>query len=294
MATVVETDSTLVEIHEWMTWLRVRSDLGLAMMILGRHNGDLQGRPVGLFSTRLDAEETETLRDLMESIDWDHLPPPAGGDAMGSHLEIDYARGDTRIQRQFNARNREFIAAIESLMDPVNARLGQMLAAPSNALTAVAAARVDARDPALVHLEFELRNDGSAAVVIVDPRLPGANGKPRGRLMVTKLSQDSRPPAWTPIDLPTLTERQPEPVTLTAGAKLVIPVSWRSPQPGTYYLRADWLDYVGVTPAEGYASVMPLPADFDAGHAGDIGAYAVRGAAFSSAVPFQLAEGSVP
>jgi hypothetical protein len=287
MATVGETDGAQVEIHEWMTWLRVRSDLGLAVLILGRHNGDLQGQPVGLFASSLRAAELDELRGLVESIQWAQLPPPTGGDVTASTLEIDYARGNLLINRQFNARSREFIAAIGSLMDPLSDKLGQMLAAPANALTAVSALSPDAHDPALVHLRFELQNGGPGPIVVVDPRIPGADRRPRGRLMVTLQTEEFRPPVWAPIDLPPLPEGQPEQVTLAAGAKLVVPVSWRAPQAGTYYLRADWIDYVG--PAAELAPVMPLPADLGEGYAAH-GAYAVRGAAFSHAVPFEVAK----
>lgn len=277
-----------VEIHEWMTWLRVRSDLGVAMMVLGRHNGDLQGRPVGLFAVTLRADELDALRNLVESIKWAQLPPPTGGDVTASNLEIDYARGSLLIRREFNARNREFIAAIGSLLDPLNEKLGAMLERPANALTVVVSATPDPQTPGLVHLSFELHNIGTGPVALVDPRVPSPKGQPRARFMLTANSNDGRPPVWIPIALPPLPEGQPELLTLAAGGKLVVPMQWQATQAGSFYLRGDWIDYDGPPPTDEHAPVMPLPVDLADGYTGH-GPYAVRGATFSNAIPFTIA-----
>ena len=287
MATVAEAGGARVEIHEWMTWLRVRSDLGLAMMVLGRHNGDLQGRPVGLFAVTLRADELDALRELVESTKWAQLPPPTGGDVTASNLEIDYAHGNLLIRREFNARNREFIAAIGTLLDSLNIKCGEMLERPANALTVVASATPDPNHAGLVQLSLELHNLGTGPVALVDPRVPASDGQPRGRWMLTAGSSD-RPPMWSPIALPPLPEGQPELVTLAAGAKLVVSMAWQSTQAGSFYLRGDWIDYGGPPPTAEHAPVMPLPVDFADGYTSH-GPYAVRGAAFSNAVLFTIA-----
>jgi hypothetical protein len=288
MASVAEAGGARVEIHEWMTWLRVRADLGLAMMVLGRHNGDLQGRPVGLFAVKLRADELTALRELVESTKWAQLPPPTGGDVTASNLEIDYARGDLLIRREFNARSREFIAAIGTLLEALNQKCGAMLERPANALTVVVTATPDAGEAGLVQLSFELHNIGTGPVALVDPRVPAPNGQPRARFMLTANSQDGRPPMWTPIALPPLPEGQPELLTLAAGAKLIVPMQWRATQAGAFYMRGDWLDYDGPVPSAEHASVMPLPVDLADGYTAH-GPYSVRGAAFSNAVPFTIA-----
>ncbi len=288
MATVAEAGGARVEIHEWMTWLRVRSDLGLAMMVLGRHNGDLQGRPVGLFAVTLRADELATLREQVESVKWAQLPPPTGGDVTASTLEIDYARGSLLIRREFNARNREFIAAIGTLLDPLTERCGAMLERPANALTVVVSATPEPKQPGLVQLSFELHNIGTGPVALVDPRVAGADGQARGRFMLTADSNDGRPPMWSPIALPPLPEGEPELLTLPVGGKLVVPMPWQFNQAGSFYLRGDWYDYAGPQPTAEHAPVMPLPVDLDAAYTTH-GPYAVRGAAFSHAVPFHIA-----
>ncbi|NVB38065.1 hypothetical protein G6O69_09495 [Pseudenhygromyxa sp. WMMC2535] len=286
MATLpgLEPDDDPVEIHEYMTWLRVRGDLGLAMMVLSRHNGDLEGRPVGLFYVKLSAAELGDLRQRVESIKWAELPAPTGGDVTASTLELDYSHGSLLIRRQFNARNREFIAAIWPVMEALNAKQSGMLAAPANTLVVSASGTDDPAKAGASLVQVSLTNTGRGPVTIVDPRVPNAAGEARIELLFTAASQDPRPPTWAAIPLPALAEGAPEQVTIPAGGSLKIPTTWQA-QPGDYYLRGEWKDYVGPNPAQ--LPVMPLGDVIGEPHTAH-SLYIVRGAAFSKGTPFTV------
>jgi hypothetical protein len=134
MASLPGPHGSALEIHEYSTWLRVRSDDQLSMLVLTRHNGDLVERSVGLFRMRLDDRQLAGLRRAVESTPWTKLPVPTRGDVTASMLEIDYKRGGLLIRREFNSRSREFITAIWPLMEQLNALMGVLLTRPAGAV----------------------------------------------------------------------------------------------------------------------------------------------------------------
>ncbi|MFV8753691.1 hypothetical protein ACNOYE_24310 [Nannocystaceae bacterium ST9] len=285
---------TTIEIAEYGTWLRVRSDEKLAMLVLTRHNGDLVERPVGLFRMRLDDRQLAELRGAVESTGWTKLPRPSRGDVTASQLSIDYLRGGLLIRRDFNARSREFIVAIWPLMEQLNALMGTLLTRPAGAIAVAVASEPDPDDPGRRVSKLILSNPGSWPVVLTDPRVakPAHVQRSRARILVALAPRETPgmmavPPRWVSVELPALAEGAPELQTLQAGGKLEIAVPWQAPGPGAYVMQGVWDDYAGpITPADDHLPIMPLRGDDEPAPTGAV--YPVRGAAFSVYASFVI------
>jgi hypothetical protein len=283
---------TLIEVHDYMTWLRVRSDEKLAMLVLTRHNGDLVDRPVGLFRLRLDDRQVAELRSAVESTPWPKLPKPERGDITASNLSIDYKRGSLLIRREFNARSREFIAAIWPLMEQLNGLMGTMLTRPAGALAVSVATEPDPADARSRVLKLVLENVGKWPVVITNPRVPKSEHAPfaRARLLVAPAPRETPgmmaiPPRWSTVELPPPAEGEDQVQVLPGGGKLEASVSWQPPAPGSYVVQGVWSDYGGplVTSAD-HLPIMPLAGDDEPAPTGAM--YPVRGSTFSSYASF--------
>lgn len=283
---------SVLELHDYSTWLRVRSDEQLSMLVLTRHNGDLVERSVGLFRMRLDERQLASLRRAVESTPWTKLPAPSRGDVTASRLEIDYKCGGLLIRREFNARSREFIAAIGPLMEQLNALMVALLGRPAGAVAVAVATKVDPEDPQRRLLRLAVENVGSWPIVLTDPRVPAPDGValPRARLLVAAAPIEvpgkmAVPPKWSSVDFPPLAEGEDDLHTLAGGGRLVLAASWLPPRPGSYIVQGVWNDYAGpIRQAPDHLPIMPLRGDDEPPPRG--AAYPVRGAAFSSYAGF--------
>ncbi len=283
---------TSIDLHEYSTWLRVRSDEQLSMLVLTRHNGDLVERPVGLFRQRLDERQLAALRRAVESTAWTKLPTPGRGDVTASRLEIDYKRGSLLIRREFNARSREFLTAIAPLMEHLNALMVALLARPAGAIAVAVATKIDPADAERRLLRMSVENLGSWPVVITDPRVPPPSGVtlPRAYLLVAPAPRETPgmmavPPRWSRVEFPALAEGEDDLHVLAGGGRIVLAASWRPPHPGPFIVQGVWSDYAGpIRPAADHLQVMPLRGDDEPAPHG--AAYPVRGSAFSTYAAF--------
>jgi hypothetical protein len=278
------------EIFEWMTLLRVRSDERLGVLVLSRHNGDLVGRPVGLFRRRLDEPSLAAVQAAVEGVAWAKLPAPRGGDVTAGQIELDYQRGDLLIQREFNARNTEFIAAMQPLMDTMTELMRSILESPVGVVQVSVNVSADRTDAKRKNLGLVIENPGSGAIVLTDPRVPpvsaGANGL-QTYLRVAPATTGWSEPSWVSVPLPALPEGQPKTLVLPAGGRLELVVPWQAPSSGAYYLQGAWIDYAG--PAEPVADQLPLvPLAMNGPTPLMSGPYPVRGAAFATGIEFNV------
>ena len=234
-------------VFTYMTVLRVYGQAGRALMVLTRHNGDLLGRPVGLFSEALTAERTKEVATAVEGVKWAELPKPIGGDISGSMLSIDYTHGPRIIQRKFNSWNTEFVRAIAPVMGQVDQLGSALLAKPQRAVDVTVT-----RTPA--GFKLVIRNVGVGAVMIADPRqpagAPAAAGATRGTVTLAaepeqKPGWTAMPPAWRPVPLEPLGNASPTVMILPGKTHEVDTVPWTPPGPGKYMAQGIWKDYAG-------------------------------------------------
>lgn len=281
---------SVLEIHEWMMWLRVRSDERMGVLVITRREGDLPGTPVGLFRRELDERQLVELQQSVESIPWSKLPALRGGDILSNHFAIEYTRGNLLIQRGFNARNHDFIAAISTYMDAVAKVMNAIAERPAGIVQVSVGITPDSSDPARRQFTLVIENPGSGAIVMTDPRVPPpADAKgPRTHLRVAPANNGWSEPSWTNLPLPPLPEGQPKTLVLPAKGRIELVVPWQAPGSGSYYLQGAWIDYSG--PVEPAADQLPLiPLATDGPTPAMTGPYPVRGAAFAMGVGFDVA-----
>lgn len=270
-------------VFTYMTVMRVHGPTGRATMVLNRHNGDLIGKPVGLFGTQLTPSQTLDIASAIEGTKWAELPQPAKGDINAPMLAIDYAHGLRIIQRSFNARNLEFIRSIEPVMSRVDELGSTLLTKPQRALD-IALQRTSGG------FKVVFRNVGTGPIIVADPRR--AAGAPGADRVVVNVAEEieqtpgafALPPVWKPVALQPLGSA-PASVTIAPGrAHEVETVAWAPPASGGKFVaQAIWTDYVG--PVVDPSSVMPMVPD---PQENDERPYVVRGAAFSSFLKFAV------
>lgn len=269
-----------VEVREWSSWLRVRSDDARADLVITRHNGDLVDRPVGWFRDRLEADALARLQQAIDAIPWDELPPPQTTDVTANLLRIDYTDASRAVQRELSTSDGALLTAIAPLLEQLFAAMAAPLAHPKAAVAVAAEAGAKGKP-----LRLRLRNAGTEPVVLTDPRVPAAAGEdPRARLMVAAAPGPMDMPSFTAIALPALPAGAPTVRRLAAGEALVIEVPWQPTLHGACVLQAIWSDYAGVEGERaGALPFMPEATDPPSAAAGP---YAVRGATFSSYASF--------
>lgn len=312
-ATVIEDDAEIA-IHEFTSWLRIRSDVsgfvppsgdpddddytgfvpplfeedGLALLVVTRPQGDCQGEPIGLFHGRIEREPLERLRSTVEGIVWSELPRPIGGHITAPELELRHERGALLIERRFNARSghpsrpgdraESFLEAIQPLMSLVERQLDRIMKGEAATLRL----SVDV-DPSRGLVRVTLRNRGLGAIVLTDPRVP-REGAPRLLVRIgerTSPHEATEPRQWTALPLPPLPADAPRSLILAANRRLVIELPWTAPKPGRYLVRAKWEDYDGpIDPVAGQTPFMPLP-EQGPSYLGS-GPYPIRGANLAS------------
>jgi hypothetical protein len=302
-----------VALHEWSSWLRVRSDItgfvpptinpaddeltgfvppafeddGLALLTLVRGADSLDGAAIGLFHARLDAQELAQLQATVEGTPWLDLPRPVGGDFNAATISINYQRGSKLIRRSFNERNGNFIEAIAPLWLLLHKVADRANKVAASSLTLTLDAKGDPADPLLLRLTLRLRARGIGHVVLTDPRLPTPAGAPaRLRVGIGEQPIDNplaRPQNWFELPLPALEPGAPHTVVLRPNGMLEWTLEWRAPNAGHYLVRASWNDYGGpVEPTLGQTPFMPLPIRGPSSLGS--GPYPIRGALFASRV----------
>lgn len=269
-------DKYTADIYQMTTLLRLDAVSGRASMALNRHNGDLIGRPIGLFGGTLSREDLQTLTSAIESTHWAELPQPERGDVTAPLLGLDYLHDGLMIQRQFNARNMDFLQAIAPIMGPLRTSMATLLTQPQRALVVEAQARMNGSD---AELSLILRNVGNGALLLSDPRRGKASAWLRVALLEpTPPGTMEIPPTWIRVSLPEASGERTG-LLLAAGQSVIIDAApWPIPKEGGNYLVQAIFDDYGGPPvnADAVLPFAPFPDQVDARP------YVIRGAAFSS------------
>lgn len=295
-----------LDLREWTTWLRVRSDVpgfvaptlapeddeitgfvppafeddGLAVLVVARPQQDLAGRTIGLFHDRLNAEELEQLRRAIEDTPWPELPRPVGGHVTAPDLKLRYASGPKLIERGFNARSGNFLAAIRPLWTLIDKRMTRLRKQPAGTLEIELEIAGEGRER---ELSLGLRNRGLGPVAIHDPRQPRPDGGPPPlRVRVGRIDSPNPgvpPRTWTELPLPPPPADAPATILIKPRRRLSLRLPFAVAQPGAYLAEATWEDYAGpASPALGQTPFMPI-AERGPSTLGS-GPYPIRGAVF--------------
>lgn len=276
-------------LHEWTTWLRIRSDVsgfvaplinveddemtgfvppvfeddGIAVLIHARDHHDLGGTAIGLSHARLDAAELAAVRASVAEVPWPTLPRPVGGDFNAPDFMLRYACGNLLIKRGFNARSGNFIEAIAPLWTLLHKLTTRTKRGASGTLEPLLDIDVRDGDPRRCNIRFGLRNRSIGPVGLNDPRVPSHDGKARLEVQIGERVVDRdwvAPHEWTTLDLPPLPEQAPRSLMLAARKRWELETPWIAPKPGHYEVRMRWLDYDGpVDPLPAQIPFMPVP-----------------------------------
>jgi hypothetical protein len=282
-------DGGELTIHQWTSWLRIRSDVtgfiapaisdddeftgfvppvfeedGIAVLIHMRNHQDLGGEAVGLHHARVEFTELEQVREAVASIDWPNLPRPIGGDYNAPNLTLRYASGNLLINRGYNARSGNFIEAIAPLRRLLDKLMTRTMCGPSGTVEPILDITADEEAPQLFRIRVGLRSSGIGPVVLTDPRLPTSSGTPRLELAVGERVVDRdwvEPFEWMTLELPPLPEPSPSSLLLATRRRWQLELPWLAPKPGSYELRMRWRDYDGpLEAAPDQVPFMPVPA----------------------------------
>jgi hypothetical protein len=287
--TTLGVDDSELTLHEWTSWLRIRSDVsgfvapaisdddeftgfvppvfeedGIAVLIHLRDHQDLGGKAIGLHHARIEVAELDAIREAVASLDWPRLPRPVGGDYNAPNLTLRYASGNLLINRGFNARSGNFIEAISPLWRLLDKLMTRTMRGPSGTLEGSLDVAADGDDPRRCRIRVGLRNRSIGPVVLTDPRLPTRSGEPRLEVAVGERPvgrDDLCPFEWTPLEIPPLPEASPNTLVLATRKRWELELPWLAPKPGSYELRMRWRDYDGpIEAAPDQVPFMPVPA----------------------------------
>lgn len=270
------------ELFAYLNVLRIDGATGRAIMVLNREGGDLPGRPVGLFAATLKKEQILALGTAIEGVKWNETGGMKGGDITAATLSLDYARGTRIVQRDFNAMNGQALNAISAVMNEITNLMRMVGSHPARAIDVAVV-----RGPS--GFKLVIRNVGTGAVAIADPRHPGRHdGSSCGWVGA---AQDIPPvPGSGPIPLhpagfPPLGAAPPL-VTIPAGKSIEVDtVAWAPSKSGKYFARGNWENYSPVGgEAKAFLPLVPDPVEID--H--DTRPYRIRGAVFSAALFFTV------
>lgn len=317
VTTIAADDDDELRVHEWTSWLRIRSDVtgfvapmispeddeitgfvppvfeddGIAVLVHLRDHQDLGNRAIGLHHARLDFAELEAIRTAVAQFNWSRLPRPSGGDFNAPDFWLCYACGDLLISRRFNARSGNFIEAIAPLWRLLDKLLVRTMRGASGTLEPTLDLRVDPSDPRRCTVRVGLRNRSIGPVAITDPRVPTSSGARRlgiqiGECVVDR--DDLSPYEWIPLELPSLPADGPRSLMIPARRRWEIELPWIAPKPGRYELSMRWLDYDGpLDRLPGQTPFMPVPKQ-GSSFVGS-GPYPVRGCC-RAALRFEIAD----
>lgn len=278
-------------LYEWMSVLNVRGGMPpWASMMVTRHNGDLIGRPVGLFSGPLPSARVRRLVELLDAVDPGSLPKPTAGDVNANNLQLSYRRGKRELACACNVRDQAYLAVIGPVVAELAPMMSELLVKPERAIT-VSVEKSEDGGPG-TRLRMLLTNVGTGDVLVADPRLVSP-GSPEPRAFMQVAPRPARvpgemviPPRWQRVGLePAPPEVADEGRTIRSKDSLtILSATWNAPAPGDYVAQAVWQDYVGPTKLDLTKVQAAVPKDAE----GSDKVFVVRGAAFSSYVRFTV------
>lgn len=285
--TIESCDGERRRLHEWTTFLRIRSDVigfvspaisddddytgfvppafeddGIAVLVHLRDQQDLGGATIGLHHARLEVPELEAVRAAVAEIKWASLPQPRGGDFNAQHFTLHYGCGNLLIERAFNARSHNFIEAIAPLWRLLGKTARRCMRGRTGTLTPELEVVVDGQPAHDCKIRVGFRNHGIGTIALTDPRVPSdgrTDGQPRLVVEVGECTTDSEwlaPFEWTTLDLPPLPEGAPRSRILVARQRMQWELPWRAPKSGNYEVRMRWTDYAG--PLDRVANQIPF------------------------------------
>jgi len=278
-------------LYQWMSALNIKGGASTrALMLVTRYNGDLPGRPVGLFSDPLGPVAVRRMVQQLDAVASANLPKSTGGgNPMGPTPRLEYQHGPHSISGAFNRGDQVFVNAIAPVVGDLIALMSEMLTKPERAV-AVSVEQAGSGRRGL-RLQFRLTNVGTGDVIVADPRLVSpVSPKPRGFVQVspwpvTVPGQPARPPVWQRIALdaaPRDTEDTEDTgVTIKPQESVVFQSAlWTAPASAVFVAQAVWEDYHGpvkIDPTKVQPPIPPEPGTDDR-------PFVVRGAAFSKYV----------
>ncbi|PRQ06206.1 hypothetical protein [Enhygromyxa salina] len=304
-------DEDQLELREWTTWLRIRSDVtgfvaptidpdsddvtgfvppafeadGLVLLAMARSMDDRSGEAIGLFQARLELAELDALRRTIDTTPWLDLPRPAGGYYGAPTLRINYECGTKQISRGFSTASGNFLEAIAPLWRLLDKAMMRACKTAASTATLELELASEPDDPLAVSITLRLRARGLGHVVLSDPLLSVAPGQPpRLRVRVGELDAqcpDADPAIYFELPIPPRTEPESPALLLRPNARFELRLRWRAPKPGRYLIEASWQDYLGpAEPLPGQTPFMPL---FRTGPSRlGSGPYPIRGAMFAT------------
>ncbi len=271
-------------LYEWTTVFNARGGaMPRGSMLLNRHNGDLVGKPVGLFSDVMPLTTARQLVKAIETVMAKDLPAPAGGDVRANTMKLEYQNGPQKFTADFNAMNRDYLSAIGPVIIEMQKVMMQLLTKPERAVVAAVERVADAGSA--IRFQLRLTNIGARELMVGDPRLPGKDvNKPRGVLRIApapikKPGEMEIPPRWQPL----LLELAPSGtidtgVVIKPNESLVAAAMvWNPPKPGEYIVQGVWQDCAGATKVDASILQPAIPQ----GVVPETKMLMLRGAAFS-------------
>ena len=193
-------------LYQWMSVLNVRGGMPpWASMMVTRHNGDLIGRPVGLFSGPLPSARVRRLVELLDAVDPAGLPKPSAGDVNANNLRLSYRRGTRELACACNVRDQAYLAVVGPVVAELAPLMSDLLLRPERAVT-VSVEKSEGGGPG-TRLRLLLTNVGTGDVLVADPRAvsPGSP-EPRGYVQVAPRparvpGEMVIPPRWQRVGL---------------------------------------------------------------------------------------------
>ncbi len=276
---------------QWMTDLIVQGGMpARCSLLMTRYNGDLIGRPVGLFSMPFQAMRLQRLVDQLMAVEPEKLPKGTSGDASASNLKLTFQNGSRNLTCAWNAADRRYRGAIAPAMDDLTALMTEVLTKPERAIT-VTAERTE--EGGVSRLRLRLTNVGIGEVIVADPRLATPlTPEPRAYVQAAFLppevpGQMDLPPDWQRVSLEAAPAGlQDEGVIIPAkGSVTFLTRPWTPPTSGEYVVQAVWQDYYGPIKINPLEVQAPVPQSADTNDK----PFVLRGAAFSSFLRFDSA-----
>ncbi len=284
-------------LSQWMSALSIQGGATpRALMLVTRYNGDLMGRPVGLFSDSLAPLRVRRLVERLDAVASGALPA-GGGDPGASTPRLYYQHGPRIISVGFDPRDQAFLNAIGPAMGDLTDLMSDLIKKPERAVTVSVERSEDAGRG--LRLRLRLTNVGSGEVIVADPRMASRiSPEPRAFLQVTPMpvrvpGQVERPPSWRRIGLePPPPDVPDEGLTIKPKESITfLSASWTPPTPSDrYVVQAIWQDYYGpakIDPEKVQPAIPKEAAPSDK-------PFVLRGAAFSSYLLVAIAENVKP
>jgi hypothetical protein len=269
-------------------WMSVLTACGgespRASLLVTRPNGDLLGKPVGLFSASIQPGRARQMAARLDALFAQRFPVPGAPGAFTTMRTLDYRNGPRTVSIRWSELTKGLPRDFSTNTRGLVPLMSELLAKPEGAIVV----SVEKGEQNLEGLRFRLRltNIGTRDVIVADPRgLAGA----RGTVRVAAKPDETpgvmeRPPDWEDLGLEEAPRDVPdEGLTIAPQQSLVVNSEpWKARISGDCLAQARWQDYLGpvrIDPAKIQAAVPDNPGP-------DAKALVIRGAAFSSYLHF--------